>query len=152
MKRDQIKAWLRKLEDQANQAPSSLPEGTQLAARSLLDLFGSAGADELTELKLVSRKENIGSLVIKLAEVSKFGKREWVDLINSYGLNLDLNPRDSARDVMGKLARHLHDNPAALALVSAKKPAGGSGTVRTGKKRRPLAENLQDTLTRLLDE
>ncbi|SLM43308.1 hypothetical protein NSND_60741 [Nitrospira sp. ND1] len=151
MRRDKIKAWLTEVAKQAKQAPTSLPEGTELVVRSLINMLGVASGDELTNLKLSTPKENIGSLVIKLAEVSKFPKREWIDLINFYGLSLDLNPRDSARDVMGKLARHLRENPAALALVASKKP-GVHAKRRTLKKRRPLAENLQDTLTRLLNE
>jgi hypothetical protein len=128
------------------------PQGTVELAQALLQMLETVGSYELAHLKLVNRKENIGALLIKFAELSKFGKGEWIALIQSYGLDLPLNPRDSARDVMGRLARHLRDNPDALKSIAPVEPPHSSRGSRSSKGKRPLAENLQDTLTRLLEE
>lgn len=127
------------------------PETAGLA-QLFLQMLTHLGDQQLAELKLVNRKENIGSLLIKFGELSKFGKSEWIDLIHSYGLELPLNPRDSARDVMGRLARYLREHPDALKSVAATDSKNVPRGSRSSKRKRPLAENLQDTLNRLLDE
>jgi hypothetical protein len=154
MKSDVLKTVLAGIEKAARDAPNALPADTAAAMVALRDLLDASSSAELIELKLVPRRENIGSLLIKFAELSKFGKQEWIDLVNDYGINLDLNPRDSARDVMGRLARYLRDHPGAMAEAPArsatpKTTPSGKGSTR-GK--RHLAENLQETLARLLEE
>jgi hypothetical protein len=154
MKTDALRTVLAGVEKAAREAPNTLPDSAAAAMAALRDLLDSTAAAELRDLKLVPRRENIGSLLIKFAELSKFGKQEWIDLVNAYGINLELNPRDSARDVMGRLARYLRDNPGAMAEVpvktsTPKSTSSGKGSTR-GK--RHLAENLQETLARLLEE
>lgn len=117
----------------------------------LAELLRASGADELRELRVTRKADDIASLVRKFAEVSRFNKQEWIGLAESNGIKLDLNPRDSARDVMGKLARYLRDHPNALTAHQAK-PSAATRTARSTKVRRKLAENLQETLTRLLDD
>lgn len=150
---EELRLALAKIKEAAHQSPQSLPPETVAALSEVEDLLGNASSSELADLKLVPRRENIGSLLLKLSELTKFGKQEWIDLAEGYGIKLDLNPRDSARDVMGKLARHLRANPAAMAEVAAQsnapKTTSGKGSTR-GK--RHLAEDLQETLTRLLEE
>lgn len=154
MKTDALTTVLAEVEKAARDTPNTLPVDTAAAMAALRELLDAAAGTELSELKLTPRRENIGSLLIKFAELSKFGKQEWIDLVNAYGINLDLNPRDSARDVMGRLARYLRDHPGAMAEAPARPDApkttpAGKGSTR-GK--RHLAENLQETLARLLEE
>lgn len=151
MNADAARQVLRDLVDQVIKKANSVPENTEEAVNALLELLQTAPGSDLRDLKLVNRKEHIGSLLIKFGELSKFGKQEWLELIRSFGLKMTLNPRDSARDVMGKLARHLRDNPNELSVASAIQKSAVS-TGRGTKRKRPLAENLQDTLSRLLDE
>jgi hypothetical protein len=52
-----------------------------------------------------------------LLALSRINKKEWVNLINEYGYEIKLNPRDSARDVLGKLLRYLDSHPEAIDLL-----------------------------------
>lgn len=152
MKTEEARQLLTALIADSGKDRIALSPGMKDLAQAFLTMLEPLGSQELSQLKLVNRKENIGSLLIKFGELSKFGKAEWVDLIHSYGLNLALNPRDSARDVMGRLARHLRDNPDALKHVAATNKPSDTRSGRSSKRKRPLAENLQDTLNRLLEE
>jgi hypothetical protein len=149
-----LRTALAAVQKAADESPTRLPGETVAAMAALQELFSAVNVADLSELKLVQRRENIGSLLIKFAELSKFGKQEWIDLIDTYGIKLELNPRDSARDVMGRLARYLRDNPGAMA--GAPLPQAAPKTDTRGKHslrgKRHLAENLQETLTRLLEQ
>ena len=151
MKIEAVKAILSDLAARAAAAPMSLPADTEAALRSLVAMLSGIVTDEMEDVRITNKNDDLGSLVMKLAELSRFGKQEWVDLSMSYGIKLDLNPRDSARDVMGKLARYLRDHPDALKKVS-RPPASPATQAKSSKKKRKLAESLQDTLIRLLDE
>lgn len=153
MKVGQLRAFLEALEVRAGEFPDSLPIDALEATRTLLRLLPKDPSLPASELSGGPRKENIGSLVIKLGEVSKFKKQEWIQLIASYGIELETKPRDSARDVMFKLARHLRENPQALAAFSQTETNSPSTSPkRSSKGKRVLAENLEETLTRLLDK
>jgi hypothetical protein len=154
MKVSALRTVLTAVEIAAHKAQNRLPDDTAAAMAALKHLLDATDAADLGDLKLVPRRENIGSLLIKFAELSKFGKQEWIDLVNTYGIELELNPRDSARDVMGRVARYLRDNPGAMAEVPAKPDAPTSASSGKGSSRgkRHLAENLQETLARLLKE
>lgn len=154
MKTERAKELLKNLSNHAESSGDRLDPATAEMARAFLHMLSAIEDQDLRDLKMVNRKENLGSLLMKFAELSKFGKSEWVELIQSYGLELPLNPRDSARDVMGRLARYLRDHPDALEGDTATAPdkKHAARTPRSGRRKRALAENLQDTLNRLLDE
>lgn len=56
-----------------------------------------------------------------LTVLSQYSKQQWLAIINEYNLDINLNPRDSARDVLNKLLRYLAKNPDA-AQSGKKKP------------------------------
>jgi hypothetical protein len=60
-----------------------------------------------------------------LLALSRISKKEWVNLINEYGFKIRLNPRDSARDIIGKLFRHLDSHPEAVDLLKKKSQETG---------------------------
>jgi hypothetical protein len=152
MKVENTKAFLASLVDSGGKKNLSLSAEAREAATVLLAMLAPFSEQQLSELKVVNRRENLGSLLMKFAELSKFGKGEWIELAKSYEIELSLNPRDSARDVMGKLARHLRDNPLALEKMSKMAGPVVSRASKPMKRKRVLAENLQDTLERLLEE
>lgn len=59
--------------------------------------------------------------LVKLNDVSK---SQWISLINEYGIEVDIRPRDANRDIVGKILSYLASNPIArenLISSSAKK-------------------------------
>lgn len=57
-----------------------------------------------------SKDEALAGLTT-LANLSKIEKREWIDLIEKNQLPINVRSRDANRDVIGKLLRHLEQNP-----------------------------------------
>jgi hypothetical protein len=45
-----------------------------------------------------------------LAELSRIDRAEWVALINDYGFDIPIRPRDASRDILGKLLSYLEEN------------------------------------------
>lgn len=45
-----------------------------------------------------------------LVDLSRVDKREWIELILSYGFDIPIRPRDASRDILGKLLRYLETN------------------------------------------
>ncbi len=87
-----------------NQLAKLLKSGPNIEIGKL-NMFG--------DLTSTSRPEK-GQIAVGLSTLlalSKFNKQEWINVINEYGFDISLNPRDSARDVLGKLLRYLEKNP-----------------------------------------
>ena len=55
-----------------------------------------------------------------LVSLSRISKQEWVDLIKGYQFEINLGPRDSARDIIGKLLRYLDKHPEAIDFLKKK--------------------------------
>jgi hypothetical protein len=55
-----------------------------------------------------------------LHSLSKINKRDWVKLIQGYGFKIDFKPRDSSRNIMGKLLNYLDANPEAVDTLKRK--------------------------------
>lgn len=54
-----------------------------------------------------SKKNDLPVALSALLSLSRIDKREWVELITELGLGLEITPRDSSRDVVGKVLRLL---------------------------------------------
>lgn len=62
-----------------------------------------------------------GGLAVNLATLSalsRIPKAQWASFIQEYGLPIRVDPRDSARNVLGKLMRYLEKNPAAIDRIT----------------------------------
>lgn len=46
-----------------------------------------------------------------LSELSKINKSEWVEFLKEYKFDIELNPRASSRDIIGKILGYLAANP-----------------------------------------
>ncbi|RJQ67305.1 MAG: hypothetical protein C4519_24220 [Desulfobacteraceae bacterium] len=73
--------------------------------------------------KTIDPKEVALSLTT-LISLSRISKQEWVDLINNYKFSINLGPRDSARDIIGKLLRYLDKHPEAIDMLKKKAHEG----------------------------
>jgi len=45
-----------------------------------------------------------------LVALSRIDKQEWINLVRENHFSIDLRPRDSSRDVLGKLLKYLENN------------------------------------------
>jgi len=55
-----------------------------------------------------------------LHSLSKINKQDWLKLINEYGFDLNIEPRDSSRNIIGKLLSYLDANPQAIDTLKRK--------------------------------
>lgn len=54
--------------------------------------------------------DSVGLGLKTLVQLSKLDKSHWVSLTEKYNFDIKLNPRDSSRDVIGKILRYLANN------------------------------------------
>lgn len=55
--------------------------------------------------------ESIPIALSTLIALSDFDKGQWLNLIQEYGLPIEVRPRDASRDILGKILKHLEQNP-----------------------------------------
>lgn len=55
-------------------------------------------------------------------------KEQWLDLIDEFGLNIEIRPRDANRDIVGKLISFLAKNPDARERLKGKPIRKKAGT------------------------
>src|SRR4051812_47660249 len=61
-----------------------------------------------------SSADEVALSLSTLAALSQIDKDQWIALIREYGLPIELRPRISSRDILGKLLSYLENNPAAM--------------------------------------
>jgi hypothetical protein len=86
-----------------------------------------------------------GGIAVNLATLSALSrvpKAQWASFVQEYGLPIRVDPRDSARNVLGKLMRYLERNPAAIDRI----------TQRARHKARDASPELMKALSILLGE
>jgi hypothetical protein len=67
--------------------------------------------------KQSSKRDDLPVALSALLSLSRIDKREWISLITELGLEVPIGPRDSSRDVVGKVLRHLETVPEARAAL-----------------------------------
>ncbi len=77
-----------------------------------------------------------------LLALSRINKKEWVNLIHEYDYDIKLSPRDSARDVIGKLFRFLESHPEAIDLLRKKSQEKGKKPSALSKALDVLLEDV----------
>jgi len=76
-----------------------------------------------------------------LVALSSVDKRKWMELINEYNFPIDIRPRDSSRDILGKLFRYLESTPEARERIK-------TSTYEAGMKASPQLMKALDSLLR----
>ena len=105
-----------------------LAEGLKSLAKALksgpnievgsIDLHFPFGRREVSPSEsLSSVKDDLPLALSALLSLSRIDKREWAELIADIGLDIPITPRDSNRDVVGKVLRHLEAEPTARDLL-----------------------------------
>lgn len=95
------------------------------ALRTLADIMESIPNTELSDFSLPKQNsqrtnDEIAVNLKTLASLSKISKKQWIDFIDDYGFSIDIKPRDSARNILGKLFNYLDANPQAVNILKTK--------------------------------
>ena len=77
-----------------------------------------------------------------LHSLSKINKREWTRLINEYGFRIDIQARDSSRNIIGKLLSYLDANPEAIDTLKRKAKESPDGPSALNKALDILLKDL----------
>jgi len=93
------------------------------ALRTFADILEAAPNTDISKFDLSSKKVKH----VKTAEVtvnlrtlfslSKISKKGWTELINDCDFPIDVDTKDSSRNIIGKLLNHLDANPEAVAML-----------------------------------
>ncbi len=75
-----------------------------------------------------------------LVGLNQVGKSQWLTLIDEFGFDIDIRPRDANRDIVGKLLKYLTNNPLERERLIGKR---GKGPIKA-------SEELSDALKMLL--
>lgn len=94
----------------------------------------------LAEAVVAKRSEDIAIGLRVLSSLSRYTKQQWLALVQDYGMTIEQNPRDSARDVLGKVLRYLEAHPEVVRVLGTK----------TRRKKVDTSE-LENALTKLLE-
>lgn len=94
---------------------------TMLKRGPNIDVEDLAISDRFSTDTPSSRKRSKNDLPVALSallSLSRIDKREWIELITDLGLGLEISPRDSSRDVVGKVLRLLEKDANARNLLA----------------------------------
>ena len=98
-----------------------LKSGPNVQIESLEGIFSNS--------PLKKSSTNIAVNLATLAALSRITKEEWVKFVDEYGISITYRPRDSSRDILGKLLGYFEKNPDAIESLRIKtitKPSDAS--------------------------
>ncbi len=82
-------------------------------AKLLLALPNSELSDFERDVKSLAGSANLEGIAVNLstlATLSRIDKRQWMELVRTYALPIEIRPRDASRDILGKLLSYLEEN------------------------------------------
>lgn len=108
----------------------------------LIELLKHAPNIELADARIMKKTDEIAVSIKALVSLSKYDKNQWVSIVREFGLPIELNPRASTRDVVGKVLSYLDTHPEVLKQRR---------RVANVERRRTTPGNLEDTLNKLIN-
>jgi hypothetical protein len=112
-----------------------------LALKEVVGLLGRAPNFDLAEARVMKRSDDLAVSLLGLVALSKYSKQQWIQIIEEFGLPIELNARASTRDVVGKVLGYLEAHPESLRLHRQRRMESSSESPST----------LEDTLTKLIN-
>ena len=100
----------------------ALRAGPNIEIRELSNYFSGS---------MDSGKVEMAFGISTLTQLSTFTRQEWIQFIKEHRLPVDFGPRDSSRNIIGKIMSYLSEHEDALARVSK-----SIGDERTGSSKR----------------
>jgi hypothetical protein len=94
--------------------------------RTLADIFEQSPNIELSKFgDTPSEKSELDTKQVAinlrtLHSLSKINKQDWLRLINEYGFSINIEPRDSSRNIIGRVLSYLDANPQAIDTLKQK--------------------------------
>jgi hypothetical protein len=95
------------------------------ALRQMADLLVAGPNAQMKDLKTAAAGDVTSSTTREIAvnlstlvSLSRLDKRQWLAVVTEYGLPIKINPRDSSRDLVGKVLRYLESHPEAQERLS----------------------------------
>jgi hypothetical protein len=142
MKTHEVLKVLETLRSDLPHQPIVTGQGKTLTAPAVVDalikLLQQAPNMEIEQTKLMKKTDDLAVSLKSLVSLSKYNKQQWVSIIDEFGLDISLNPRASARDVVGKVLTYLDEHPEVLKQIEKK------GKVKAG------TADLEETLSKLI--
>jgi hypothetical protein len=89
----------------------------------------------------ITTKEGLAVNLSTLAELSRIGRQQWLELIHENGFPVEVRPRDASRDILGKLLKYLEMDPDARERL--KRSASKSAAQASPQLMRALASLLE---------
>jgi hypothetical protein len=89
----------------------------------------------------ISRQQDVPLGLSVLVRMSKIGKPEWISFIKSHGFPIDVGPRDSSRNILGRVLNYLERNPNAQMQLQMRSEAKGSSSPALAKALRALMDD-----------
>jgi len=122
----------------------SSPVVTSSVATALTDIAGlllRSPNIELADARLMKKTDELAVTLKALTSLSKYSKQQWVSIIEEFSLPIELNPRASTRDVVGKVLGYLEAHPEMLQTQRKRSTTTTKST----------PSNLEDTLNKLIN-
>lgn len=136
MKTHEVSKYLKQVTATGRHSSDTLDAIKQLAA-----LLDDGPNINVSEARLTRRTDEVAGGLKGLLSLSKYSKQQWLELAQDHGMTLQHNPRDSARDVLGKVLRYLEAHPEVVKVL---------GASRTRRTKVDVSE-LENALTKLLE-
>ena len=108
----------------------------------IISLFMKSPNYNLADVRVMRKSDELAVSLLGLTALSKYSKQQWIKIIEEFSLPIDLNPRASTRDVVGKVLAYLEAHPEVLRQHI---KAGDTAD------KRPSSTTLEDTLNKLID-
>ncbi|TFZ57372.1 hypothetical protein E4V01_15665 [Methylorubrum sp. Q1] len=93
------------------------------ALEALASILRSASNQELDSLSINPKKTNVDQsnalpALNMLVALSEFDKNQWITLIKENRFDVAVSPKDSSRNILGRLLKYLESNPEARNVLT----------------------------------
>jgi hypothetical protein len=76
----------------------------------------------------VRSTDEIAVNLATLSAMARIQRAEWIAFVKEYQIPIDVRDKDASRDILGKLLRHLDENPEERTLLERRTAARSSNT------------------------
>ena len=125
----------------ARSSPSAerLPKAALDGLKELTAKLSDGPNVSLSDVRIAKQMDDMAVGLRMLSSLSNYSKQQWVALANEYQMKIEFNPRDSARDALGRVLRYLDANPEMVPTLGTK-----------SKRTKVDTSELENALTKLL--
>lgn len=100
-----------------------------------IEKFNSCIKNDLSNREIAVNLKTLYSL-------SKINKQDWIKLIDDFGFKIDIQQRDSSRNIIGKILNYIDANPSAIDTLKIKAKESSSSPSALNKALDILLKDL----------